>query len=85
MVYIPSVECADGEHFIHWFEPPITTGCTKVYWHTVLRKLPLLEYIDQKYWEGPLFLIWSFNYKVKRTHQAEIGAILDGFDEGDIR
>lgn len=82
-MYIPSVQCRDGEHFIYWLNPPIMNKL-RVGYYEQISKFTLMDYIDEKYNNGALDILCSFSEAVRKSHQNEIGVILDGFTDGDI-
>tara|TARA_R100001244_G_scaffold132233_2_gene107630 strand:- start:304 stop:561 length:258 start_codon:yes stop_codon:yes gene_type:complete len=82
MVYIPMVQCKDGEAeaYLQSYGMLRKLG---YFYGGMIERIELLENIDNKYWWWVLITLDNFSPEVRRNHQDEIGKILDGYDEGD--
>lgn len=82
-MFIYSIECIDGELFLHKSFTPITDNLEAGFW-SVINKLRLMDHIDNKYYLWTLEEICRFDKIVRKNHQDEIEKIVGGFSDGEV-
>ena len=85
-MYIRNIKLKSGEtHYI--FDnrfPTITHWLEGGFYNHVFEKFPLMDYIEEKYFNQPLEILCEFKKEVTAAHRGEIKTILSSIDRGEI-